>query len=126
MSRSRDRQRRSAAHRAGKWAEWLALLVLLAKAYRPLAWRYKTPYGEIDLVMRRGEVLVFVEVKGRADAQAALWAVGPRNQARVVRAAQQFIATHPQHASCTLRFDVVTVAWYGRLQHHPNSFGALA
>ena len=55
---------RVAAYRHGLRAEIAAASLLLAKGYRILARRYKTPLGEIDLVVRRGSTIAFVEVKG--------------------------------------------------------------
>jgi putative endonuclease len=70
-----DPQRRL-AFRFGLSAESRAAAYLIAKGYRILARRFKTPVGEIDIVARRRGVLVFVEVKAReklADAPAAAY-----------------------------------------------------
>lgn len=113
---------RRKSQRAGILAEYLTLALLLAKGYRPLAHRYKTPVGEIDLVVRRGNLLAFVEVKHRRQRDAAAHAVHARNQSRVLRAAQWFLAAHPQLAAYQVRFDVCLVPWY-RLPHHiPQAF----
>jgi putative endonuclease len=115
---------RKRSHRSGIAAEYLALALLMGKGYRPLAMRYKTPVGEIDLVVRRGRTLAFVEVKGRREARSAGEAVHGRNQGRVVRAAQYFLVAHPALAACEVRFDVCLVPWY-RLPHHiPQAFEA--
>ena len=61
----RGRNRR-ASYRHGHVAEAAAMLLLLAKGFRPVARRYKTPLGEIDLIVKRGRTIAFVEVKARA------------------------------------------------------------
>jgi putative endonuclease len=94
----------------------------MAKGYRMLAMRYKTPVGEIDLVMRRGRVLVMVEVKARANYAAAAAAIHMRNQSRVMRAAQYFLIGHPAYANDTVRFDAVLIAWYKWPRHVPHAF----
>lgn len=109
-------------HRHGVWAEYAALIYLMLKAYAPVTMRYKTPVGEIDLVVRRGKTLVFVEVKARASHEAAAHAVHATNQSRVVRAAQVFLQRHPAYASYQVRFDVCLVAWYKRPRHLMNAF----
>jgi putative endonuclease len=115
-------QKHRRSHRSGLVAEWLALLYLMLKGYFPLAMRYKTPVGEIDLIMKRGRRLVFVEVKARADADNAAHAVHAKNQSRVVRAAQHYLASHPRYAQCEVRFDVCLIAWYHWPKHLPNAF----
>lgn len=104
------RERRRAHERSGRAAETLAALLLRLKGYRVLERRFKTPVGEIDLVVRRGGTLAFVEVKRRPDADAGLAAITATAQARIVRAAEAWLARHPEAAGRTLRFDVVVVA----------------
>jgi len=98
------------SHRDGLLFETLAALVLQFKGYRILARRYKTPVGEIDIVAQRGKVVVFCEVKGRATMDQALSSVTPTMQNRITRAAQYFIAGHPEKATFDLRFDLVALA----------------
>ena len=57
---------RIARYRRGRLSEWVAAAALLAKGYRILGRRVRTPYGEIDLIAVRGRRLAFVEVKRRA------------------------------------------------------------
>ena len=63
---------RRAREAKGRRAEWLAALWLGLKGYRLLARRVQASGGEIDLVMRRGDQLVFVEVKARATLDSGL------------------------------------------------------
>jgi putative endonuclease len=113
--RSAKSRRRS--QRAGIVAEYLSLALLILKGYWPLAWRFKTPVGEIDLIVKRGRTLVFVEVKHRRNRDDAAYAVHAKNQSRVLRAAQYFLQARPSLAACQVRFDVCLVPWY-RLPHH--------
>ena len=101
---------RIAAFRTGVSAEARAGAFLMAKGYRILAKRFRTPYGEIDLVARRRNLLVFVEVKARATLDDAAYAVTPRQQARIIDAANGWLVAHPQHADFELRFDVILIA----------------
>lgn len=114
------RQRR---YRRGVLAEYFALILLASKAYLPIVMRYKTPVGEIDLIMRRGRTLVFVEVKARRTQSDAATAIHAKNQSRVVRASQYFLASHPEYAHHAVRFDAVLVAWYRWPRHLLNAFG---
>jgi putative endonuclease len=101
---------RVAAFRTGLSAESRAAAYLIAKGYRILARRFRTPHGEIDIVARRRNLVAFVEVKARASLDEAAFAVTPRQQARIVNAAQAWLATHPEHTEFELRFDVVLIA----------------
>ena len=94
-----------AARRGAGRAGYLRL-----KLYRILARRVKTPVGEIDLVARRGETLVFVEVKARRAGPRRKLAHAAVNQRRIVRAAQWYLARHPRICRLTIRFDVIFLA----------------
>lgn len=82
----RDKSARQAAWRSGRRAEWLAAMYLRLKGYRLLARNVATPYGEIDLVMRRGNLVTFVEVKRRAEGGEPGGAVTWNQQQRIARA----------------------------------------
>jgi putative endonuclease len=113
---SHDAQRRI-AFRFGLSAESRAAAFLIAKGFRILARRFRTPLGEIDIVARRRGVLIFVEVKARDSFDAAAEAIGKRQQSRIIAAAQLWLASHPEDAMRDMRFDVVLVV-PGRLPRH--------
>ncbi|GLQ99849.1 YraN family protein [Dyella mobilis] len=71
---------------------------------------YTTRYGELDLVMRDGETIVFVEVRHRLRAShgSAAASITATKQKRLIQTAQLWLATHPQHAQRACRFDVVS------------------
>src|SRR5947207_7250079 len=79
---------RVAAFRTGVSAESRAAAFLMAKGYRILEKRFRTPYGEIDIVARRRNLVAFIEVKARASLEEAAYAVTARQQVRIVAAAQ--------------------------------------
>jgi putative endonuclease len=101
---------RVAAFRSGLSAETRAAAYLMAKGYRILARRFRTPHGEIDLVAQRRHLVAFIEVKARASLEEAAYAVTPRQQARIISAAQAWLMTHPEHADFELRFDALLIA----------------
>src|SRR5258707_83691 len=104
------RPERRAAFRLGLTAEMKAAALLLAKGYRIVARRWRSPVGEIDLVARRGRVLVFVEVKARGQFDDAAESVTPRQRRRIVAGANAWLARHQRDATRDIRFDVVLVA----------------
>ena len=101
---------RVAAFRTGLSAEARAAAYLMAKGYRILARRFRTSYGEIDIVARKRYLLAFIEVKARASLDEAAYAVTPRQQARIIAAAQAWLMAHPEHADFDLRFDAILIA----------------
>ncbi|WP_456729392.1 YraN family protein [Bradyrhizobium sp. USDA 3364] len=115
---------RVAAFRTGISAESRAAALLIAKGYRILARRFRTPYGEIDLVARRRNLVAFVEVKARASLDDAAYAVTPRQQQRIVNAAQAWLMAHPEHAEFDLRFDAVLIAPRSLPRHLLAAFDA--
>jgi putative endonuclease len=113
----RTTESRRAAYGAGRSAEALAAWWLRLKGYRVVARGLRLPVGEIDLVVRRGRVLAFVEVKRRDSLAEAAEAVSPRQRRRIERAALVWLATRPDLAGRSQRFDALLLA-PGRLPRH--------
>lgn len=111
-----------AAFRRGLRAERIAEWWLRLKGWRLLARRAKTPVGELDLVMTRGRVLAFVEVKARANTGLAGAAIHPVAQDRLARAAAWYVQRRPQLHTKMIRFDAVLVAPWRRPRHIENAF----
>lgn len=111
------RHRRRTTYLRGLGAERLALLALMLKGYRPLARRFAAAGGEVDLVVRRGRVIAFVEVKARPTLDEALAAIDARKRRAFSRAVRAWITRHPASVALTLRADAVAVA-PGRWPRH--------
>lgn len=117
------RQARGAAARtAGRRAEACAALWLMAKGYRILGFRLRTPQGEIDLLAQRGQVLAVVEVKQRTTLEAALEAVTETQRERLRRAGRAIAARRPSLQNLAVRLDLIALA-PGRLPvHSPDAW----
>ena len=102
--------KRVAAFRTGISAEGRAAAYLMAKGYRILAKRYRTPHGEIDIVARRRNLIAFIEVKARPTIDDAAFAVTLRQRQRIIDAAQGWLAAHSEYAEFELRFDAMLIA----------------
>ena len=78
---------------------------------------------ELDLIVRRGRTVAFVEVKSKTGSGFGdpLEMVTPEKQRRIRRAAQAWLARHPEHAQCRIRLDVVAER-AGKLQHLAAAF----
>lgn len=86
-----------------------AVLFLEEKGYEILETNFYTHFGEIDIIARDGKYLVFVEVKYRKSAYegAALQAVTPAKQRRIIRSAKYYIYKKYYREDLPCRFDVV-------------------
>lgn len=111
------RPERVAAFGLGISAESRAAAYLVAKGFRILSRRWKSPLGELDIVARRRKLLIFVEVKARATLDAAAEAIDPRTQRRIASAAEAWLATYPQPNITDMRFDAMLVA-PGKIPRH--------
>lgn len=96
-------------YKVGHGLEKLALVLLMFKGYWPVQMNYTigrgTGAGEIDLIVKKGKTLVFVEVKKRADIPQAKESIRPKNQKRIERAAQIFLARYPEYQEYEVRYD---------------------
>lgn len=105
------------AFKSGHAAEWVAAALLMAKGYQILGFRLKSRGGEIDILAQRGRVLAVVEVKRRANLQAALEAMKPVQRQRLVAAGEAIRRNRPALQALDLRIDIVALA-PGRFPRH--------
>jgi putative endonuclease len=96
-------------HLRGAALEAIAERWLSARGLHSVAKNFRCKAGEIDLVMRDGTQLAFIEVRFRSSDRygSAAESVTAAKQRRLVQAAQVFIETHPQWRNCSCRFDVL-------------------
>ena len=118
------RPERQIAFRTGISAESRAAAFLIAKGFRILARRWRSPVGEIDIIARRRSLLVFVEVKARDRLDDAAWSVTDRQRLRTAAAAEVWLARNADDRIRDIRFDAMLVA-PGRIPRHiPSAFDA--
>jgi putative endonuclease len=121
--------KRVSTHQRGKKAEEVAAAFLRLKGYRLLEKNFRVPQGEIDLIVRKGGTLIFVEVKSRrGKAQGTpLEAVSIHKVKRLSAAAAVYLAKHPLPTP-PCRFDILTIgpdkSWLGlaKIRHFENAF----
>lgn len=99
---------RKHAYLKGHWGEKIAAFYLRLKGYKVLEHRFKTPVGEIDLLVRRGKTLVAIEVKTRNTLEAASMALTSFQQRRIERTLLYYLAG--KSSPLDLRFDVVLIS----------------
>lgn len=116
----------------GRTGEAAAARYLRQRFYSIIETNYRTRYGEIDIIARRGDVVAFVEVKARRGASFGqpYEAVGPRKQEQIRRMALAWLATRqrdPEFQRCAFRFDVISIVFGAngaieRLEHLADAF----
>ena len=101
----------SARQSLGRWGEDLAARYLAEQGYTILARNLRTPYGEIDLLVRQDRTTVFVEVKTRSTPTFGPpeVSVTPRKQAHILASAHHYIQEHPEMDGDDWRIDVLAI-----------------
>ena len=101
---------RATTHSAGQEAERVAEQFLRNQGFEPVERNYSSRYGEIDLIMQQGLLLVFVEVRMRNNPGYGSGAdtVTPAKQRRIIRTAQHFLKRHGTRRWQDYRFDVIS------------------
>lgn len=109
----------------GRLAEEAAIWHLRLKGWRILERRFVTgrgsQAGEVDIIAVKGKLLAFVEVKARASQEAAAQSILPRQQQRIVRGAEAYLARHPELAQHDIRFDAVLISGL-TITHLPDAW----
>jgi putative endonuclease len=117
-----DQIGRRKAYRRGHRSEWLAALALMLKGYRIVARRYRTKLGEIDLIARRGDLVIMVEVKARPTLLEAMEAIGRESERRIEGAADLWLTRQKDYGRLSVRFDMVAVLPRRWPVHVENAF----
>ncbi|MBI5669293.1 MAG: YraN family protein [Chloroflexi bacterium] len=95
----------------GQRGEQLATHYLKQQGYTIIGTNWHCRFGEIDIIARQGDTLVFVEVRARHAAlpEAAFASISKRKRARLLRAAHLYLADH-QLENANWRVDVIAIA----------------
>ena len=94
----------------GYLGEMLATLFLTFKGFRILEKRYKTTYGEIDLIVKKGDLIAFIEVKSRKNEEKCYMAITDKQLKRIQRASNIFLGRNPKLSANSIRYDVILVS----------------
>jgi putative endonuclease len=106
----------------GLRAEDAACAALIGDGFTILRRRARTKGGEIDVVAERAGLVVFAEVKCRPDLATAAYALGARQQMRLLAAAEILLGENPGWGSAGARFDVLLVDRAGRVRRISDAF----
>ena len=106
----------------GVEAETIACAALLLDGWTVLARRLRTEAGEVDVIAERLGLLALIEVKARPRLADAATALAPRQQARLLAAAEIILAEHPEWGREGVRFDLLLVDAAGRVRRIADAF----
>ncbi len=106
----------------GSLAEENAKHLLKLKGYEILHTRYKSKFGEIDIIAKIKQTIVFVEVKARNSSELIETILKPKQVARIKRSAQFFISQNLQYQKCEFRFDFILFEEEVEPKHFENYF----
>lgn len=117
-----SQSRGSLAYHTGLAAEGIVERDYLRRAHDVAARRWRGTAGEIDLILRDGATLVFVEVKKARDFAIAASRIGQRQIDRIFTSANEFLGGEPEGLLTDVRFDLALVDQQGRLNVMENAF----
>ena len=123
MTQSARQNRGRVAFHAGRAAEQSVARAYIRRGCVLVAERWRGPGGEIDLILRDGDEMIFVEVKHARDFDRAAQSLSARQMHRLMQAAEGFLASEPRGSLTPARFDVALVNGQGELRILENAFG---
>ena len=127
MHKTEKQKKGLKAYQHGYLAEFIARLYLRLKGYKIIHKNYKIPVGEIDIIAKKKNCLIFIEVKYRKNKYDALHAAPKHTQNRVSRAAEYYMAQNSRYTqgnahNFTLRFDFIACALPYYIKHIKNAW----
>ena len=100
-------QGRGTSYSKGVLAEKSAVAQLKSDGYTILHERYKTKFGEVDVIALKGGLVAFIEVKAHKNKTDSLYAVTAKSRRRIEQSALWFLSEYPEYADFDMRFDVM-------------------
>lgn len=110
-------EKRRKAYALGVEAEKLASKMLVSRGWEVEATRYKTKAGEVDLIARQQNLIIFVEVKARSNQITALESVSEKSKARIKAAGLEWLLEQDDHPMLSWRCDLIVVTPDGEPLH---------
>lgn len=118
MTRTNNRQKNE---QKGRFAEYFVIFYMAIRGHRCLAMRYKCSAGEIDLIFKRGNSIIFCEVKYRSDEKTLLYSVSNQQKQRIRRAAEFWLA-QKNLVRHNIRFDFIGLTKWKKPTHIKDAF----
>lgn len=120
MVHSSSKPKRQRSEKKGRQYEIIGACYLFLKGYWLISRRTKTPYGEIDLIFKKGKKIIFCEVKYRRNKESLSTALPYNQQKRIIKAAIFWLASR-QYMGAECRIDVLLFSSFRFPQHLKNA-----
>jgi putative endonuclease len=106
----------------GILAEKISIFLLIIKGYKILKWRYKSRFGEVDIIAKKAKIIVAIEVKARKSSSKIIIEeiLSLKQIERVKKSAQFFVSENLQFHNYDLRFDFIEVNQFYWPKHYLN------
>lgn len=115
------KSKKQKSYKFGLYAEVFVMAFLTLKFYRILAWRYKTKFGEIDIIAKRGNEIAFIEVKARNNLE-NLELVTSNQKSRITDAAKIFLNKNSHYNQHNILFNLIIVKFPFTLKFIKNAW----
>jgi putative endonuclease len=106
----------------GILAEKIAMIFLRLKLYEIIAWRHKNYFGEIDIIAKKSNTIIAIEVKARKKETLVEEVLRPAQIKRIKKSTEFFISKNYKYRNYNLRFDFIEVRGLFAIKHHKNFF----
>lgn len=104
----------------GIFTEYLAIIILFLKGYRILERRYKTKYGEIDIITKKGNNIIAIEVKARFKNIETTEHVSKHQINRIKNAINYYISKNNKYINCNINVEIILFVNYYKFKHFKN------
>lgn len=104
----------------GLITEYISIIILILKGYRILGRRYKTHYGEIDILTKKGKSIIAVEIKARHNGELTTEYVSKRQLTRIKNSLNFFIFNNKRYIDFNINIEIIVFTSYIKFKHFRN------
>ncbi len=110
------------SYQKGQKAENIATLFLKLKGYQIIQRNYKNTFGEIDIIAKKQNTIIGIEVKKRKDEESALYAISEKQKQRIINSLSFFLSQNSKYNGFCVRIDAVFVYGNMKIKHIKNAW----
>lgn len=123
MHRKKKNYQMQSRYYFGLWAERVAIIFLRLKGYQIMEWRWKNHFGEIDIIARKSNIIVAIEVKARRSEILIEQVLTPNQMNRIKNSLNFYISKNKKYQNYNLRLDFISFNKFLLPKHYCNIIG---